>query len=151
MQSPCLSLSTILSRTSVEVQAGNLAEGMKVCYYSWLIKCVVAHTGCRNMLHSDIYILLSFRAGHCIMLLGHVGGTSLRTMSLNMISSLQELHWALPHSWKGIQVLVRVSTQCWLELENFCMYLVSPQELKLFNLKFQVENSALDFCNFFLT
>lgn len=39
------------------------------------------------MLHRDIHVVLGLRARHCIMLLGRVGGTSLKTMSL------QELAW----------------------------------------------------------
>lgn len=117
--------------------------------YTAHIMCIIVHTGCRNMLHRDIYIVLALRARRCIMLLGHVGGTSLRTMSLSTGSSLQEPRSALPHSWKGSQVLVRVSTQCQLELENFFICSVSPRELKIHKLKFLVENSAFNFFFFF--
>lgn len=97
------------------------------------------------MLHRDIYIELGSRARCCVMPLGHVGGTSVRMMSLSVASSPQELRSALPHSWKGSQGLVKVSTQCQLELENFCICLVSPRELKPHKSKFLVENSALNF------
>lgn len=116
--------------------------------YTAHIMCIIVHTGCRNMLRRDIYIVLGLRARRCIMLLGCVGGTSLRTMSLSTGSSLQGLRSALPRSWKGSQVLVRVSTQCQLELENFFICSVSPRELEIHKTKFLVENSALNF--FFL-
>lgn len=41
------------------------------------------------MLHRDVYVVLGSRARHCIMLLGRVGGTPLRTTSLSVASSPQ--------------------------------------------------------------
>lgn len=64
-----------------------------------------------EMLHRDIYIVFGSRARRCIVILCCVGETPLRMMSLSTASSLQEPCLALPHSWKGSQVLVRVSTQ----------------------------------------
>lgn len=95
------------------------------------------------MLHRDIYILLGLRARCCIILLGRRRGMSLRTTSED-----DELCLTLPCSWKGSQVLVKVSTQCLLELENFCICLLSTRELKAHKLKFLVENSSLNFFSY---